>query len=62
MKWNEKQRKTAAGAILIGVAAIAITTVVMAAGMGEAQAVVALVEELEAEICQWLKNPQALSL
>lgn len=34
MEWNEKQRKTAAGAILIGVAAIAITTVVMAAGMG----------------------------
>lgn len=34
MEWNEKQRKTAAGAILIGTAAIAITTVVMAAGMG----------------------------
>lgn len=34
MEWNEKQRKTAAGSILIGVAAIAITTVVMAAGMG----------------------------
>ncbi len=34
MEWNERQRKKAAGAILIGVAAITITTVVMAAGMG----------------------------
>ncbi len=34
MEWNKRQRKKTAGAILIGVAVITITTVVMAAGMG----------------------------